>query len=179
VNFCSQCGSAVEGKPPLRCPRCGTEHYRNAKPCAGALVTRDGRLLLLRRANEPWQGRWDIPGGFCEAEEHPLETATRETREETGIEVQVTGFLGMWLDRYPDPAETAQPVVTLNSYYHAVTRDGSPGRPDPEEVVELGWFAPEDLPEEIAFPHHATAVLAAWREAVARGETVSALPDRP
>jgi 8-oxo-dGTP diphosphatase len=74
---------------------------------------RDGQLLLLRRANEPWLGRWDIPGGFCEPDEHPVETAVREAREECGFEVEVTGLLGMWLDRYPNPAEcgsTATPI---------------------------------------------------------------------
>ncbi len=35
-------------------------------------------MLLLRRAKEPWKGRWDIPGGFCDADEHPITTAERE-----------------------------------------------------------------------------------------------------
>jgi 8-oxo-dGTP diphosphatase len=177
--FCSVCGAKLGGRPPRPCPACGTQHYVNAKPCAGVLVTDgDGRLLLLRRANEPWLGRWDIPGGFCDAEEHPIETAAREAREETGFEVEVTGFLGLWLDRYPDPADPDHPKVTLNVYYHA--RAGTEtGRPDAAETTELGWFAPDELPEEIAFPHHAEAVLAAGRQAVKDGRTVTPLPDRP
>jgi ADP-ribose pyrophosphatase YjhB (NUDIX family) len=136
-----------------------------------------GRLLLLRRAIEPWRGRWDIPGGFCEADEHPMVTAAREAREETGLEAEVTGFLGMWLDRYPDPSDPDH-VVTLNAYYHA--RAGATvGDPDPHETAEIGWFAPDALPPEIAFPHHAEAVLAAWQAAVRGGRTVTPLPDRP
>jgi ADP-ribose pyrophosphatase YjhB (NUDIX family) len=167
------------GRPPVSCPGCGTRHYANAKPCAGVLVTGgDGRLLLLRRANAPWLGRWDIPGGFCDAQEHPIETAAREAREETGIEVEVTGFLGLWLDRYPDPGDPGEPKVTLNAYYHA--RAGAVvGRPDADETTEVGWFEPDALPTEIAFPNHAEAVLAAWREAVKDGRTVTPLPDRP
>jgi 8-oxo-dGTP diphosphatase len=179
VNFCPVCGNPLEERPPLVCPSCGAEHWRNAKPCAGALVVRDGLLLLLRRANEPWLGRWDIPGGFCDAEEHPMETAVREAVEETGIEVEITGFLGMWLDRYPDPTEPDHPEVTLNAYYHAVTVDDAEGRPEPGEASELGWFAPDDLPAEIAFPNHAPAVLTAWREAITEGRTITHLPDRP
>ena len=177
-RYCSACGAALRGRPPVACAACGVEHWANAKPCAGALVTdRDGRLLLLRRANEPWRGRWDIPGGFCEAEEHPIDATAREAREETGFDVDVTGFLGLWLDRYPDPADAEYPKVTLNAYYHAVA-GAEVGLPDGVETTEVGWFAPDALPAEIAFPHHAEAVLAAWREAVREGRTVTPLPDR-
>jgi 8-oxo-dGTP diphosphatase len=176
--YCSVCGAKLQGRPPITCRACGTGHWVNAKPCAGVLVMRAGRLLLLRRANEPWLGRWDIPGGFCEADEHPIETAVREAREECGLEVEITGFLGMWLDRYPDPADADRPSTTLNAYYHA-SAGAVVGRPDAAETAELGWFEPDALPAEIAFPHHAEAVLAAWREAVKEGRTASTLPDRP
>ena len=177
--YCSACAARLPSRPPVTCPACGTEHYSNSKPCAGVLVTdADGRLMLLRRAKEPWQGRWDIPGGFCDIDEHPMEAAVREAREESGFDVEVTGFLGLWLDHYPDPADTEHPKVTLNAYYHA--RAGAAvGRPDPEETTEVGWFEADAVPAEIAFPHHAEAVLAAWREAMKDGRTVTALPDRP
>jgi len=177
--YCSACGAKLQGRPPIACPACGIQHWVNAKPCAGVLAMRDGRLLLLRRANEPWLGRWDIPGGFCEAHEHPVSTAVREAREECGLEVEVTGFLGLWLDRYPDPADADHPTTTLNAYYHG-TVGAEVGRPDSAETSEFGWFAPDAVPaEEIAFPHHARSVLAAWREAVKEGRTVTPLPDRP
>jgi 8-oxo-dGTP pyrophosphatase MutT (NUDIX family) len=82
----------------------------------------------------------------------------------------------MWLDHYPDPSEP-DADVTLNAYYHA-TAGAEVGVADPAETAELGWFAPDDLPP-VAFPHHAEAVLAAWREAVKEGRTVTPLPDRP
>jgi hypothetical protein len=84
----------------------------------------------------------------------------------------------MWLDRYPNPADAAQPKVTLNIYYHARAGDRV-APPDPHETSEVGWFEPDALPPEIAFPHHAEAVLAAWRDAVRDGQTVMPLPDRP
>ncbi|HEV7861097.1 MAG TPA: NUDIX hydrolase [Acidimicrobiia bacterium] len=171
---CSACGAVLPSHPPINCPACGAEHWRNAKPCAGALVMRDGRLLLLRRNTEPWLGWWDIPGGFCDAEEHPMDCAAREAREETGFEVEVTGYLGMWLDRYPGPDDPDH-VVTLSAYFHAVA-GAAVGAPDPHETAEIGWFAPDDLPE-IAFDH-ARAVLTAWREALSEGRTVTPLPDR-
>ncbi|MDQ1568251.1 MAG: hypothetical protein QOF96_3131, partial [Actinomycetota bacterium] len=48
--------------------------------------------------------------------------------------------------------------------------------PVPHETAEIGWFAPDDLPD-IAFDH-ARAVLTAWREALSEGRTVTPLPDR-
>ncbi len=180
VSFCSTCGSRLPSSPPATCTTCGADHYRNAKPCAGVLVVADGKLLLMRRAHDPWLDHWDIPGGFCEADEHPAQTAAREAREETGLEVEITGFLGMWLDRYPDPARTEVPAVTLNAYYHAVPLSGAePGQADPGEAAEVAWFEPDALPEPIAFPGHALEVLRAWQEAVKQARTVTPLPDLP
>jgi ADP-ribose pyrophosphatase YjhB (NUDIX family) len=173
----------LDHPPPIVCGACGTEHWRNAKPCAGALVVRDGRLLLLRRVIEPWAGHWDIPGGFCEATEHPIETAVREVQEETGLRIRVTGLLGMWLDTYGDPsgdpAKGDDQTVTLNCYYHAVPIGLGEAIPNPAEADEVHWFAPGELPSEVAFANHARDVLAAWRDAFLTGRTESLLPDRP
>ncbi len=179
VTFCSTCGRRLPSPPPVTCAACGAAHYRNAKPCAGALVMAGGKLLLMRRAHEPWLDHWDIPGGFCEVDEHPAHTAAREAREETGLPVEITGFLGMWLDRYPDPAATDVPAVTLNAYYHAVPTAGAPGEADPAEAAEVAWFDPDALPAPIAFPGHALAVLEAWQAAVKEGRTTTPLPDLP
>ena len=97
--YCIQCGAALETAPPTQCVSCGVRLWRNAKPCGALLVVEDGKLLLVRRAVEPWRGRWDIPGGFCEYGEHPIAAAVRETQEETGLSVRATGYLGMWHTR--------------------------------------------------------------------------------
>jgi ADP-ribose pyrophosphatase YjhB (NUDIX family) len=144
-------------------------------------VTNDGRLLLVRRAQNPWRGFWDVPGGFCEPGEHPIETAAREVFEETGVSVDIVGFLGMWLDEYGDDAATTK--STLNIYYHAVPRTtGDPlGAPDPREVSEIAWFAPDALPSrnQLAFPQHTVSALDAWRVASRQGQLASPLLDQP
>ncbi len=161
VRFCSYCGAPLPAPPPVTCAACDTSHWRDAKPCAGALVTRDGRLLLVRRAHDPWRGLWDVPGGFCGPEEHPEAAAARELREETGLTVHVGEILGMWMDRYAASGPNAD-KVTLNIYFHATVEDGAHPSADPNEVAEIAWFGPQDLPREVAFPGHVPAVLRAW-----------------
>jgi 8-oxo-dGTP diphosphatase len=178
MRFCSACAAPLDHAPPVRCPACGREHWRNAKPCAGALVVRAGAVLLVQRNIEPWRDHWDIPGGFCEPEEHPITTAIREVREETGLAIEVTGYLGMWIDAYGDAATGEAATLTLNCYYHARPLGGEPVA-NLDEVSELDWFAPDDLPARIAFADHARAVLAAWRHALTTGATFTSLPDRP
>jgi ADP-ribose pyrophosphatase YjhB (NUDIX family) len=156
-RYCLACGVPVverliDGRPRQVCPVCGEVQWRNAKPCAGALVIRNGKVLLVRRAIEPFFGFWDIPGGFCEVDEHPAETAIRETREETGLEIELTGLLGLWVDSYEDS-------FTLNVHYLARPLDGR--LKVGSDADGAAWFAPRALPQKIAFANGALA-LAAW-----------------
>jgi 8-oxo-dGTP diphosphatase len=126
-------------------------------------VDERGRVLLGRRASPPFEGAWDLPGGFVEDGEHPLDALRRELREETGLDAEPGAFLGMWMDVYADDADDPQATTTLNLYWLARLADGEPVAAD--DVVELRWFAPDELPpdEEIAFVNVAD-VLRAWRE---------------
>jgi 8-oxo-dGTP diphosphatase len=175
-RYCSQCAAPLPGPPPVTCPACDTSHWLDAKPCAGALVTREGKLLLVRRAHEPWRGSWDVPGGFCGAREHPADAAVREVREETGLVVHTTGILGMWIDTYAPSGPNAD-KVTLNIYFRAVPTRGDEPRLDPNEVAEIAWFAPDELPSALAFPGHLVDVLRAWRLEVERRTPASPKAD--
>ena len=175
TRYCSHCAAPLPGPPPVACPSCDTSHWLDAKPCAGALVTLEGRLLLVRRAHAPWRGAWDIPGGFCGPREHPADAAVREVREETGLVVRTSGILGMWIDSYgPDGPDADK--VTLSIYFHATPK--GPARPwmDPNEVAEIRWFAPGELPAEVAFPGHVPEVLRTWELAVSGPLARAAFP---
>jgi ADP-ribose pyrophosphatase YjhB (NUDIX family) len=54
----------------------------------GAVILHEGRVLLVQRGREPMKGRWTIPGGLVEIGEALHEAVVRETREETGLEVE-------------------------------------------------------------------------------------------
>lgn len=160
------------------CPVCGTSHYANPWPGANAIVVEGDSVLLGRRAHEPWLGLWGSPGGFCEIGEHPVDTVERELLEETGLQVEVTRYLGTWVDAYAnDPRERDAGIINV-TYYLAVPLPGDADPTDPDEVSELAWFRLDELPAELAPPGTLEAVLAVARAAYAQhGRTVE-LPDR-
>jgi ADP-ribose pyrophosphatase YjhB (NUDIX family) len=162
-RHCPRCATDVapEGGRVV-CPACGFTAYAHSQPTACALVVdADGRLLLARRAGEPQRGKWDLPGGFLQESEHPLDALSRELREETSLEVEPLDFVGVWMDRY---GEGDAAPATLNLYWTARVLTGEPRATD--DVSELRWFAPDELPsaEEMAF--HIADVIAAWRARV-------------
>jgi|GEM_PF-130844 len=169
TRFCPSCGELLKAVPGLEdgrqrtaCTVCGGTVYQNAKPCAGVLVGHEGRLLLVKRAKEPYLGYWDIPGGFLEIDELPGEAAVREVAEETGLEVELTELLGFYLGDYSYGDTVAR---SLNVYFlgRVLGGDEHPG----DEVTDLSWFAPDELPKAIAF-EHAQEVLHDWTRWMSR-----------
>jgi NAD+ diphosphatase len=143
----------------VECPSCGFVTYAHSKPTSSAVVSDDeGRVMLSRRASDPHAGKWDLPGGFVEEGEDPVDSLRRELREEAGIGLRDEELLGIWIDRYEYKRRT---IFTFNVYYAA--RIGS-GTPEPaDDVAELRFFAPDEVPaDELAFGH-IEEVLSAWR----------------
>lgn len=170
-RYCPACGQPLPAPdaPPERvvqqdCLACGAIHYRTAKPTAGALIERDGKVLLGRRGVEPFFGWWDIPGGFLEPWEHPIDGLRRELREEAGLELEVGELLAVIVDTY---GYSDQGDYTLNFYYLAAAPSGEPA-PD-DDVTELRWFSPDELPGQVAFAA-GRAALARWQERRTAGQ---------
>jgi ADP-ribose pyrophosphatase YjhB (NUDIX family) len=114
------------------------------------------RFLALRRAREPKAGQWELPSGFCDGWEHPVDAAVREAREELGVAVELGDFLGMYLDRYDYQGE-ALPV--LDCFWLARVLDG-PIMINPAEALECAWVPLRD-PPPLAFSSMDRAVRAA------------------
>ncbi len=151
-RYCPRCGAevAAEDAAKIECSACGFVVYASSKPTASAAVLDDaGRVLLSRRGIEPKKGLWDLPGGFVEEDEHPLDCLRRELEEEASIEIEPADFLGVWVDRYGGDGSAAW---TLNLYWTARVARGTPVASD--DVEEFAWRRPSDVRrDELAFPH--------------------------
>jgi ADP-ribose pyrophosphatase YjhB (NUDIX family) len=160
-KFCPRCKADLEvSDGSAQCPSCGSKYYASSKPTACALcVDDDGRVLLARRAGDVYDGYWDLPGGFLDEGEHPLDALRRELKEETSLDVEPQEFLGVWMDHY---SEDGTGQSTLNLYWTARVVGGELHAAD--DISEARWFATEELPpsEELAF--HIAEVLSAWRD---------------
>lgn len=160
-TVCPRCGTELERDAGrAKCTGCGSTYYASSTPCVSALVEDgEGRLLLARRAVEPYLGLWDCPGGFLEEGEHPLDGLRRELLEETGLAPGPARFVGIWMDLYGDTPDAA---ATLNIYWSVRFDEGEPVPAD--DVSELRWFGATELPgaDELAFTTLGDA-LAAWR----------------
>jgi 8-oxo-dGTP diphosphatase len=60
-------------------------------------------VVLIRRASDPFEGRWALPGGFVEVGETVEAAATREAAEETGLAVELAGLVGVYSEPDRDP----------------------------------------------------------------------------
>jgi 8-oxo-dGTP diphosphatase len=59
----------------------------------GAIILHEGKIMLEKRGNEPARGQWTIPGGVVEVGENLADAVRRETKEETGLEVESSSLI--------------------------------------------------------------------------------------
>ena len=104
-----------------------------------------GRVLFQRRADfgDAW---WGLPGGLLDPGETPEACARREVLEETGLRVQTLGLTGVYSSpRYAVNYPNGDQVQQVTFCYVCRLVDGSL-RPQASEILELAFFAPDDLP---------------------------------
>jgi ADP-ribose pyrophosphatase YjhB (NUDIX family) len=163
-KFCPADGTRLEEPLPsggARCPHCGRSWYRNSTPAVGAVIVENGKALVSVRAREPEKGRIDLPGGFLEVGEHPVEGLVREAKEELGVEIEVV-----------DP-----PILLATHTYgpdgHYVLAIGFKasivgGEPHPtDDVAKVRWISTKELDAtDFAWEHDREMVRAALAEEV-------------
>lgn len=103
-------------------------------------------LLFIKRKNEPFKGKWALPGGFVDEGENLPDAAGRELKEETGLEVGMMIQLGAFGKPGRDPRGH-----TISIAYMAFVEDSieATGADDAEEAK---WFSVKMLPV-MAFDH--------------------------
>lgn len=167
-KYCPRCGSKlakqiIDNSPRLKCTSnsCDFIYYHNPIPAAGAMVIDNGKILLVQRAVIPKIGWWCIPAGFMEWQEHPSDTAIRELREETGLDIKIDSFFEVYSGQ-DDPRLNAVLILYL------ATPEGGRLRAD-DDALDARFFGFDELPEKIAFISHRQA-LADYRERFIKGK---------
>jgi len=151
IHFCLRCGAPLAqgerfGKVRPVCPACGWVYFADPKVAAAALVEQAGRVLLVRRANDPLRGLWTLPAGFVDAGEDPAEAARRECLEETGLVVRITGLLDVLAGQ-----EHPRGAHILIVYRAVLVGDIPSDGPHPADDVDGAGFFPYDALPPLAF----------------------------
>lgn len=128
------------------------------------VVLHDDQVLLIRRGRPPFKDHWALPGGFVDVGETVEEAARRETKEETGLDVKLSGLLGVYSDPERDPRGHTTSVVYLAGPVPGADPRDAKGADD---AAQAQWFPLAD-PPRLAFDHD--QILAdAKRKRAARG----------
>ncbi len=159
-KFCPHCAGRlasqmINEKERLVCQECGFIFYLNPKVAAGVLIEDAGRVVLVQRGIEPHFGSWTLPAGFAEYGETIEETAIRECREETGLEIELDRLLGV----YSVNSDFYGHLILVLYSAHIVGGEMVAG----DDASEAGFFAPDELPRDLAFQAHRQA-LRDWRK---------------
>lgn len=132
IAYCIECGTQLSQKNTVEytCAN-GHTYYNNPRVGVVLIFQKDNKVLFSRRAHEPKQGKWDMPGGFVDPGETLEEAAIREAKEELGIDVEALHYI------------TSNPnLYTENAYVcdvHFLVTKWS-GNPTPnDDVSEIAW----------------------------------------
>lgn len=108
-----------------------------------SLLERDGKILLAKQGQGQAKGLWDLPAGWVDLGEDPIEAVIRETREETGLAFTPTGIVGVY--SYVKQSKirigsVLQPVCFTfrGTFTGTLVCDGT-------EVLEHDWFTAEEI----------------------------------
>ncbi len=152
-KFCPKCGKTLvekflkqEKTRRLVCENCQFIFYINPIPAVAVILMNDRHIVLVKRKYEPRQRMWSLPAGFMEFSETTEETAIREAKEETNLNIKIKDLFGVF-PGFDDPRVHVVVIV-----YRAEIINGQMKPGDDAELVD--FFPLDRLPKEIAFESH-------------------------
>ena len=137
-RFCGACATPMveaDGERARRCPSCGLTAYPRVSPAVIVAVSREDKVLLGRSPRFP-AGRMSVLAGFVEPGETLEQTVAREVGEEVGVQVKDIRYFGSQPWPFPDSLMVGFTCAWAGG---EISIDG-------QEIVEAGWYGPEELP---------------------------------
>ena len=145
LKFCPRCGSSrfpATGSRSFECADCSFNYYINSSAAVAVLLFNEkGKLLLTRRAFEPYVGKLDLPGGFIDPMETGEQAAVREIKEELGIEIHSLRYFGSYPNEY---VFSGFSVFTLDMAFMAKTESLHQMTPM-DDVASFEFIQPQDV----------------------------------
>lgn len=137
-RFCPFCGQKLrirleEERQRKYCSSCQWTYYPHVAGAVGGIITKSSKVLLVKRARAPYKNTWMFPAGFIDFGEHPLETLTREVKEETGLKVKKVRLVEI-LQSKDDPRSPGHLL-----FFFKVEVDEGQLATDQDENQAIGW----------------------------------------
>ena len=119
--------------------------YKNPKLTVDGIIIDEERVLLIKRKNEPFKGKWSLPGGFVEYKETVEDAVIREILEETNLSTDVKELVGVYSSPDRDPRGHTVTIAFLLNIKSGEMKSGN-------DADDAKFFEIEDLPE-LSFDH--------------------------
>lgn len=114
---------------------------------ADVIVEDKGKILIIKRGAEPYKGMPSLPGGRHKEGEKIEETAMREIKEETGLDIELTDILGVYSDPNRDPRWHTMSVVFIARVKNGEAKAG-------DDAASVEWIEANKIElDQLAFDH--------------------------
>ena len=120
-------------------------NYKYPRITTDGAIVKDKKILLIKRKNNPYKGKWALPGGFVEYKERVEDAVLREVFEETGLKTKIRDFIGIYSDPNRDPRGHTITIVYLLDILSGELNSG-------DDAYDANFFDLKDLPK-LAFDH--------------------------
>jgi len=118
---------------------------RSPRLTVDGLVSKNNKILLIKRKNEPFRDKWALPGGFVEYGEKVEDAVVREVFEETGLRTEITSLFGIYSDPGRDPRGHTISAVFILKILGGEVAGG-------DDASDANFFSFDDLPV-LGFDH--------------------------
>ncbi len=120
--------------------------YKIPSITADGILLKDKQILLIQRKNEPFKGKWALPGGFVEYGEKTEDAVIREVFEETGLKTKICDLAGVYSDPKRDPRGHTITVAYALEIVDGMLKAG-------DDASDVKFFNVNQLPA-LSFDHN-------------------------